>query len=481
MRTLLLGCDASAILVGWGLGWGFLGGAISRGPAGSASGQHVILLVLGIFVTLLALRWQRLYWARVCAVKSVELQRLGGAVLITAVLMALAGHVLGLSDHLPGVAAASLTVLALLVISRSIYRAWLQSRRRQGDFTRRVVLVGADDEAVLLTTSLREHPEAGLDVCGYVAAQEQADMQGRLRAPWLGPIEHTQSALSHAGANGALLVTSALSSQQVDTLVHRLPAAGYHVHVFSGLHSIAPQRLRSVPLGYEPSLYIEPVAFRAWQRRVKRGMDLVVATVGLILAAPVLLAAAGAIKLEDRGPILFRQFRVGLNNEVFSILKLRTMTVDAESRLDDLTDYNHRVDGPLFKLANDPRVTRCGRLLRRTSIDELPQLLNVLRGEMSLVGPRPALTSESEQFDSELQNRVVVPPGVTGLWQVEARDNPAFGPYRRLDLYYVDNWSIGLDLSILAATAFVVLGRALSVLPLSERRLASSPTNTTLD
>jgi lipopolysaccharide/colanic/teichoic acid biosynthesis glycosyltransferase len=157
--------------------------------------------------------------------------------------------------------------------------------------------------------------------------------------------------------------------------------------------------------------------------------------------------------------VLFKQKRVGKGGELFSMLKFRSMVTDAEARLADLTTDNERV-GPLFKLEGDPRVTRIGRFIRATSLDELPQLLNVLRGDMSVVGPRPALPAEVAQFDNRLLDRLQMPPGITGLWQVEARDNPHFGAYRRLDLFYVDNWSLNLDLVILVATIEQVLSKA---------------------
>jgi len=180
----------------------------------------------------------------------------------------------------------------------------------------------------------------------------------------------------------------------------------------------------------------------------------------LLIALPVLLVAALIIWLQDRGPVFFRQERVGLGGSPFMLWKLRTMAVDAEDRLDEVRDLNDRV-GPLLKVERDPRVTRFGHFLRITSIDELPQLWNVLIGDMSLVGPRPALPSEVEMFDDELRERHNVRPGITGLWQVEARDNPSFASYRRLDLFYVKNWSMSLDLVILILTFQSVLARAI--------------------
>jgi len=166
------------------------------------------------------------------------------------------------------------------------------------------------------------------------------------------------------------------------------------------------------------------------------------------------------IKLEDRGPIIFRQQRVGRDGQLFEMLKFRTMVVDAEALLATLQQTNER-NGPLFKMERDPRITRIGRFLRATSLDELPQLLNVLNGTMSLVGPRPALQSEVAAFPAELNARHDVRPGITGLWQVEARDNPSFDAYLRLDLFYVQNWSLSLDMVLLLGTVEQIVFRPL--------------------
>jgi lipopolysaccharide/colanic/teichoic acid biosynthesis glycosyltransferase len=211
-------------------------------------------------------------------------------------------------------------------------------------------------------------------------------------------------------------------------------------------------------MAHEPIYYLKTGTLARWQQFTKRALDIVAAGTGLVVAAPVLGLAALAIKLQDRGPVFFRQERIGRDGTPFTILKLRTMVPDAERLLGDLRGANERT-GPLFKLKTDPRRTRVGRVLEATSLDELPQLFNVLRGTMSLVGPRPPLASEFAQFDDELRHRQTVRPGITGLWQVEARDNPSFHAYRRLDLFYVENWSISLDLAIILATIGAVAMR----------------------
>jgi lipopolysaccharide/colanic/teichoic acid biosynthesis glycosyltransferase len=187
----------------------------------------------------------------------------------------------------------------------------------------------------------------------------------------------------------------------------------------------------------------------------------------------VLAVAAILIKARDRGPVFFRQTRIGRDGEPFTVLKLRTMCADAEARLEEVKALNER-SGPLFKMEHDPRVTPVGRILRATSIDELPQLFNVLSGRMSLVGPRPALPDEVATFDAELLGRLQVRPGITGLWQVEARDNPSFDSYRRLDLFYVENWSLLLDIVVLIDTVPAVIERAVTVLRRGINRAAAA-------
>jgi lipopolysaccharide/colanic/teichoic acid biosynthesis glycosyltransferase len=230
----------------------------------------------------------------------------------------------------------------------------------------------------------------------------------------------------------------------------------------SGLAGIDLRRLRMQHLMHEPLIYVERSEPRLWERAGKRCIDVVVAGATLLIVLPVLGVVALAVRGSGPGPIIFRQVRSGRHGRPFTMYKFRTMVADAEDQLEALAEQNAR-HGPLFKLARDPRVTRVGSVLRKTSLDELPQLFNVLRGDMSLVGPRPALPSEVADFDAELLGRQAMPPGITGLWQIEARDNPSFDAYRRLDLFYVENWSLGLDLVILGRTALAVFGRAVRV------------------
>jgi exopolysaccharide biosynthesis polyprenyl glycosylphosphotransferase len=358
------------------------------------------------------------------------------------------------------VVAAGAITWFMLSAGRGLYAAWLSKNRTEGRFCRQVVVVGTGDEGYELFKLVDQHPEIGLRVTGVVGPRVAlAQWDGEVE--WLGDVADTRAAVETSGANGVIIAASDISGEDLNRLIRGLLRDGVHVQLSSGLRGIDQKRLRSLPLAHEPLFYLEPASLSSWQLVAKRVVDLVLASTILVLALPVLAIAALAVKLGDGGSVLFKQTRVGQDGHTFNLFKLRTMVMDAEERLVDLTFANEREGGPLFKLTQDPRRTKVGRILERTSLDELPQLINVLRGEMSLVGPRPALPHEVAQFDDELLDRQRVLPGITGLWQVEGRENPAFDVYRRLDLFYVENWSVGFDLAILMATFQSVLMRLL--------------------
>ncbi|NUR81931.1 MAG: exopolysaccharide biosynthesis polyprenyl glycosylphosphotransferase [Dermatophilaceae bacterium] len=227
--------------------------------------------------------------------------------------------------------------------------------------------------------------------------------------------------------------------------------------VVPSLSDISTGRIAMRPVGGLPLVHVEQPQSLGASRGLKRAFDLLGATALLLLAAPVMLVFAVATKLQDGGPVLFRQTRVGRDGELFECLKFRSMVVDAEAQLPGITHLNQNSDGVLFKVARDPRVTRVGAVMRRLSIDELPQLINVVNGDMSLVGPRPALPAEVRRYVPDVQRRLHVRPGVTGLWQVSGRSDLSWEDTVRLDLYYVDNWSLVQDLSILAKTVHAVV------------------------
>jgi exopolysaccharide biosynthesis polyprenyl glycosylphosphotransferase len=382
--------------------------------------------------------------------------------MLTALLLQAGERRIGIQLSLPEMVAGAALSFALLSAFRDGYRSWLKAHRRAGRHSRSIVIVGANEEGYDLYSLVGDHPELGFRVCGIVGNPSEVT-ERRFDVPWLGDTSKVVEAVRTAGANGVLVAASALPSTQLNRLVRDLLVAGIHVHLSSGIRGIDYRRVRSQPLAHEPLFYLEPVSLARWQVSLKRALDLLLAGVGLILCAPVLAACAIAIKLHDRGPVFFSQQRVGQDGKWFTILKLRTMCVDAEAKQAELLAQNQR-EGVLFKLADDPRITPIGRFLRATSLDELPQLINVVRGDMSLVGPRPALPAEVAQFDEELLARQRVRPGITGLWQVEARDSASFQAYQRLDLFYVENWSVSLDFAILLATVQSVAARGTKAL-----------------
>jgi exopolysaccharide biosynthesis polyprenyl glycosylphosphotransferase len=227
--------------------------------------------------------------------------------------------------------------------------------------------------------------------------------------------------------------------------------------VAPGLTEVAGPRLHMRPFIGLPLVHVEEPEFRGPKRLVKEVLDRLGAAALVLLVLPVLLAIAVAVRVDTPGPVFFRQQRIGKTGRPFTMLKFRSMVVDAEARRAELAARNQNADGLLFKVADDPRVTRVGRLLRRLSLDELPQLLNVLGGSMSLVGPRPPLPSEVARYDDDVRRRLLVKPGLTGLWQISGRSDLTWEEAVRLDLRYVENWSLALDLSILWRTFSAVL------------------------
>jgi exopolysaccharide biosynthesis polyprenyl glycosylphosphotransferase len=253
-------------------------------------------------------------------------------------------------------------------------------------------------------------------------------------------------------------VTSASETAAVylRKLSWQLEGSGIELLVSPGLIEIAGPRLHIRPFVGLPLLAIEEPTFSGWKRVLKGALDRTGAAIAIVLVAPVLLAIAVAVWQSGPGPVLYRQERVGAYGRRYTMLKFRSMVVDADDKLQELLTLNEN-DGLLFKMRHDPRVTPVGRWLRRFSLDELPQLFNVLGGSMSLVGPRPPLPAEVERYDTSIRRRLLVKPGLTGLWQVSGRSDLSWEESVRLDLRYVENWSLALDLLILWKTASAVI------------------------
>lgn len=454
LRVLLVGLDILAGLVSWTAAF-VVGGhghwLVRVGRAGAlASVLTVVLIVL--------LAASKLYLARVCSIRTVETSRIGQVSVLVGLTAALMNreYEVAASDVVPVMGAAAMMIL-LLVLRRG-YSAWLRSCRARGLFCRPVCILGVNDEAASIVHLLEGQPDLGYRVVAVLGDPQLWDAE-EASARVVEPGDDAARTARDLGASGVVIAVSALGPLELDPVVRQVIAAGLHVQMSSGLTRIGYQRMRAAPLSHQLLFYVEHPGLRRWQSVLKRSIDVAATAIGLVVLSPILGAAAFAVWVGDRGPALYRQERIGRDGRTFRVIKLRTMQQDASQKLASLAALNER-KGPLFKLRDDPRVTPVGRFLRATNLDELPQLFNVLRGDMSLVGPRPALPAEAAQFDRELLDRVSVRPGITGLWQVEAGDSPSFHAYRRLDLFYVDNWSVAMDLTIILATVGLVLRRA---------------------
>ena len=238
-----------------------------------------------------------------------------------------------------------------------------------------------------------------------------------------------------------------------------LEGSGVALVVAPSLTDIAGPRIHIRPVAGLPLLHVEQPEFSGGRRLLKGSTDRLSALVVLLIASPVLLGLAIGVRVTSRGGALFRQTRVGVDGRTFTMFKFRSMYADAEARLADLENQNQNADGLLFKMRDDPRVTPIGRWLRRFSLDEVPQLLNVVAGDMSLVGPRPPLPREVAQYGQDVRRRLLVRPGLTGLWQISGRSDLSWEESVRLDLHYVENWSLALDAMIIWKTVFAVLRR----------------------
>jgi exopolysaccharide biosynthesis polyprenyl glycosylphosphotransferase len=310
----------------------------------------------------------------------------------------------------------------------------------------RVLIVGAND----LGQCLAQELSPACHVVGFV--DNGADTS--LDWPLLGPIARLEQLVQAHGVDELVIALPSSRREQVGRILARGFQREVHVKLVPELSDLLPQNLEVQQLAGRACIGFLSAAHVSW---LKRLVDLVLTSLGLLgLLIPLVLIAL-AIRVDSPGPVLYRQVRLGKNGRPFTILKFRSMHRDAEARLAELRERNEASAGLMFKMRDDPRVTRVGRVLRRLSLDELPQLLNVLRGEMSLVGPRPPIPAEVANYEDWQHGRLRARPGITGLWQVSGRSEVPFHDMVRLDLHYIRNWSLTLDIEILLRTIPAVL------------------------
>lgn len=351
---------------------------------------------------------------------------------------------------------AILITTAVLSASRLLARFVLWRFRARGLGMERVLIVGAGEKGRALMRSLVAQPELGYQVVGFLDDDPQ-NLNGPIgRFQPLGGLSQISPILKEKEIDQVIITLPASDHERILSIIDHCQKSGVRVRILPDLFEMAISRVDVEEIGGLPLLGVKEVAISGWNLAVKRAIDLVTSATGLVLASPLFLLVALAIKLESRGPVLFRQTRIGRGGKSFTLYKFRSMKAGAEEEKPVLADLD-QAQGLYFKIRNDPRTTRVGRFLRRTSLDELPQLVNVLRGEMSLVGPRPALPEEVEKYEEWHKRRLEVQPGLTGMWQVMGRSDLPFDEMVMLDLYYIENWSLWLDLKILLRTVPSVL------------------------
>jgi len=456
VRRRILIADSLALIIG--AGGGLLAQAIISPVPSFAMSEQLVLLVASVPGFAIGAAHSRLHRSRAndnAVDEAVNIVKTIGIGIATILILAFIAQYKDISRL--WVTATAISMAGAAITERFIARRVFDRLRETGQMRRRIVIAGTDQHARALLRSYETNPRLGYEVVGLVGESDGIDDD-----IVLGGLGELTEVLDRTDSCGVVVSLSSVPEMMVNQMTRRLTDEGYHVALSSGLRDIDVSRLRTQSQDGQTLIYVEPVIRHGWRAIAKRLVDLALAITVLVVTAPIHLAAIVAIKATSAGPAYFRQVRVGRDGEAFTVLKLRTMGVDAEARKADLQEHNE-ADGPLFKMKSDPRITPVGRWLRKLSIDELPQLFCVLAGTMSMVGPRPALPDEVAQWDEAVRERLRVPPGLTGMWQVSGRSDSSFEQYKRLDLYYVDNWSLSHDLKICARTVAVVLtGRGAS-------------------
>jgi exopolysaccharide biosynthesis polyprenyl glycosylphosphotransferase len=353
--------------------------------------------------------------------------------------------------------------LAALFVSRLGCRRWLHVKRDSGEYVSHVLALGTIDTVTDLLRDLRRAPRAGYRVIGVCISEFSTDPAGGVLreiegVPVLGGLDCAADLARSSGADAvAVTSTASLRPSAVRKLSWELENSGAKLILAPAITDIAGARIHTQPVAGLPLIHVDRPTYRGANRVLKKSFDLSGSLLLILLLLPVLLMVAAAIKLSSDGPVFFRQDRVGFNGKIFRMIKFRSMVVDAEARLAELQgEQRDAGNAVLFKMKNDPRITPIGRFIRRFSIDELPQLFNVVIGQMSLVGPRPPLKREVDCYQDDERRRMLVKPGMTGLWQVSGRSDLTWEDSVRLDVYYVENWSITGDLAIIWKTARAV-------------------------
>lgn len=457
--------DAAVVL------WAMSGALILR--FGTSSGAELITMrsepYVAVTVVLSAVWWAMLgLWGSrdttILGYGTEEYKRLLSASFWLFGLVATVSYVFQLETARGYVALALPAGVLSLFLARMLVRSYLRNQRRAGKSSYTVLLIGGLHGVEHLARALRSQPMAGyLPIASYLPGDaETASVDPELNLPNLGgepSVSSIVAAVTHARPDAVALSSGVpLPPRVIRELGWALADLQVKMIMAPALTDIAGPRIHTQPVAGLPLIHVSTPNLGTGQRLLKRLFDLVGALLLLAVLSPVFVLVAITVRADSPGPVFFKQNRVGAGGQVFKMYKFRSMVVDAEARLEKLRSHSEG-NGVLFKLKADPRVTRAGGFLRRYSLDELPQLINVVNGTMSLVGPRPPLSSEVELYQSHVHRRLLVRPGLTGLWQVSGRSLLSWDDTVRLDLYYVENWSVAGDIAILLKTFRAVLAR----------------------
>ncbi len=343
-----------------------------------------------------------------------------------------------------------------LVVVRLIATSFRRHARKRGYDRSFVIVAGTGKRARDHAARLASHAEWGIEVLGFLAEQPIA-LDTVAGKPVLGRLDDFEPILRGRVVDEVHFAVSRSKLERLDSALRLCDEIGVRSRIVLDLFGELRSRVSMERIGGVPLLTFSTTPHDEAALLVKRVFDILAAGIALLTASPVLLIAAVLVRLSSRGPVFFRQKRSGMNGRIFTLYKFRTMVRNAEELKSQLAGRNE-MDGPVFKIRDDPRVTRVGRWLRRLSIDELPQLYNVLRGDMSIVGPRPPVPNEVERYERRHRRRLSMRPGITCIWQVSGRSNVGFRRWMEMDLTYIDNWSLLLDLKIILKTIPAVLG-----------------------
>lgn len=450
--------DAIAVTIGCGAAFLLLFGSTDDEIAGVSGVNYAALTVLLAGGWLLSLTMVRSRHPRIVGSGPQEYVRVFKGSWRLFAVVAITAYLLKAGVGRGFLALAFPLGLTLALLGRYGWRQWLKRQRAEGRYESTLLVIGHRASAEDLVAELRARPEAGYVVRGVcVPPSETTSSPMVCGVPVLGGLDDAIDAATRLGVD-AVAVTGSdhLTADVVRRLGWNLEPNGIDLVLAPALTDVAGPRIVVSPVNGLPLVHVAAPSFSGPKHVLKSIVDWFSAFVLTVLLAPLLIVVAVLVKLTSKGPIFFRQERVGLDHETFHIYKFRTMCADAESHLDEVLDGNV---GLFYKRKDDPRITRVGRTLRRYSIDELPQLLNVMRGEMSLVGPRPQIDREVALYDQTAVRRLLVKPGLTGLWQVSGRSELTPEEGIRMDVFYVENWTLFGDFIILARTLRAILGK----------------------